>query len=195
MSRGSKIVRIHCRAERLDLLDKSGCSGVVGAQRLVEAVRPAALHQSPDQALRPIVPGALLPELQAAAVQPEQLVRHHGRENVDRVPGHEGLQYEQATSGLDRALLRDGPARLGPQAFRQLHAPPAQRLQVGIRLPFEDDPLAMRPAPRLVRSGVTAAEQAHQLVRLTRDLLQERNSPFDVGALHAQLMERSLPAQ
>ena len=78
---GSKIIRIHSGPERLDLLHQGSGSGVVAAQRLVEAVRPAALHQGPDQALRPAVSGAILPERQPPAVQPEQLVRQHGREH------------------------------------------------------------------------------------------------------------------
>ena len=101
-----------------------------------------------------MVSGAIRPEFQPTAVQPEQLVRQYGRENADRVTVHEGLQYEQATRRLNGALLRDGPARFGPQAFRQRHALPAQHLRVGIRLPFEDDPLAIRsaPQPRALRS-------------------------------------------
>ena len=168
----SKIVRIHSGAKSLDLRHQASGPGVVVAQRLVEAVIPAALHQGPDQALGRALSGTFLPEPEPPAVQLEQLVHQPGRQVVDRVPGHEGLQDEQVPRGLDGALPWHGPARFDPQTFGQFHALAPQRLRLGVRLPFEDHPFPIGNTAHLVRSGLPTAETAHQLVRLTRCLLQ-----------------------
>ena len=106
-------------------------------------------------------------------MQLEQLVHQPGRQVFDRVPGHEGLQDEQATRALDGLLPRHGPARFDPQAFGQFHALASQRLRLGIRLPFEDHPFPVGSSAHLVRSCLATAEEAHQFVRVTRCLVQQ----------------------